>query len=88
MPVNPYIAAPRPPGPWVDEWECICGEEYRNHRCWIHFSEACTQFRVAARNQGIRGGGFRSRRAILWMMRVIKLADWYEEHHGCQYFND
>jgi hypothetical protein len=48
------------------------------------FASASDRLRRIAKAQGDKGGGFRSRGPVLWMMRVIKLADWYDQHHGCE----
>lgn len=88
--MNPCIAEPKPPGDWVDYESCVCGAIYDQFRAFPpskkkgqRFSRGTNMIRLAA--GGFEsGGGFRSRRAVLWAMRVIKLAQWYEEHVGCQ----
>jgi hypothetical protein len=44
---------------------------------------AADQLRDAAKAAGDEGGGFRSRRAVLWWLRCLKLRDWYLSHAGC-----
>jgi hypothetical protein len=44
---------------------------------------AVDQLRDAAKAAGDEGGGFRSRRAVLWWLRCLKLRDWYMAHAGC-----
>lgn len=88
--VNEEIPEPRPPrGGWIDDEEChTCGAKYRAHRAsglvdygWHDAVEA-----VRSANGGYRsGGGYRSRGAVLWAKRALKLADWYMFHEamGC-----
>jgi hypothetical protein len=83
MPVNPTISAPRAPGTWVDETECICGAKYRDHRGSYGFAEAAQYIRQRAKDDGDESGGFRSRGPVLWALRVLKLMSWYEEHFMC-----
>jgi hypothetical protein len=87
---NPHISKPQPPGEWVDDESCVCGALYDEFRAFPpskkkgqRFSRAANHVRTAA--GGFEsGGGYRSRRVVLWMMRVIKLAEWYESHVGCE----
>ena len=84
MAVNPLLTAPRSPGPWVDDRRCaVCGALYLDHKGPGGFSDAAQQLRSEARREGDLGGGFRSRRPVLWRMRVTKLADWFLEHAVC-----
>jgi hypothetical protein len=82
---NPQIREPKAPGPWVDCFDCVCGATYQEFRAGIRKAVACARFRVAASQKGHPYDGFRRRRSILWMMRVMKLARWYEEHFQCGY---
>jgi len=91
--VNPTIARPRAPGWWVDDESCVCGATYRDFRAFpkskkkhYRFSQAADLIRRAAGGWE-SGGGFRSRRVVLWTMRVIKLTEWYEQHAGCEFFD-
>jgi hypothetical protein len=87
---NPEIREPKPPGFWVDYEACICGETYAAFRVFpvggyrgARFSEGCDAIRRQAGGYDA-GGGYRSRRAVLWAMRVIKLTAWFDEHSGCE----
>ncbi len=80
--VNELLNRPSPPGPWVDGIECVCGSKYRNFRAGVDFSEAASAVRI--HNGGYEnGGGYRSRRVVLWMMHCNKLSVWYTEHFMC-----
>jgi hypothetical protein len=82
--VNPDRPAPSAPGPWVDETRCaVCGASYRAHRGSYSGDEAARQLRAAAKAAGDDGGGYRSRRAVLWWLRCLKLEDWYLSHLFC-----
>lgn len=82
--VNPYTGTPKAPGPWVNESTCVvCGASYAAHRAFPGFGEGARRLRQAAKADGDEGGGFRSRRSVLWQMRVAKLEDWYMNHHHC-----
>ncbi len=70
----------------MDKESCACGAEYKAYRSPYCFADAATSLRVAARSQGIPGEGFRTRRAVLWMLRVMKLQEWYTEHLFCGQF--
>jgi hypothetical protein len=77
--VNPIIKTPTPPGPWVDEERnLISGQRYKDFRSQCDFREAARRIRAAADQQGIPGGGFRSRGPMLHAMRTCKLEQWYE----------
>lgn len=81
--VNPKAPEPAPPGPWVGSDRClVCGARYQAFRSGS-FEEAAHRLRAAAKADGDAGGGFRSRRAVLWWRRVIKLEAWYLEHYMC-----
>lgn len=83
--VNPVIALPKPPGPWVDDERCsVCGADYDDHKAGVTFDAATTNLRAAAGGFA-EGGGYRSRGPVLHMMRVMKLADWYQTHAPCGY---
>lgn len=84
MSPNPWIAAPTAPGPWVDEHRCEgCGERYDEYVAGITFDAAAHRLRQAAKAAGDEGGGYRSRGPVLWVMRCMKLEDWYMRHFGC-----
>ena len=72
--VNPKVAEPTPPGPWVDDERCECGELYDEYRTGVRFSA------VAA---SMSDGSFKSRGPVLWRMRVAKLTEWYLRHRWC-----
>lgn len=87
---NEHIPEPKSPGRWIDQYRCVCGAEYKNFRLFSYrtsqgnrFSEACNRVRLA---NGERGG-FRSRGAVLWALRVMKLQAWYDAHYACSYFH-
>ena len=81
--VNPLVTAPRSPGSWVDEDRCDCGAAYADHRGSYGFHEAAQRLRAMAKAAGDEGGGFRSRGAVLWVLRTLKLESWYLEHWPC-----
>jgi len=82
MSVNAEIAAPCPPGQWVDYYTCACcGENYESFHPGISWDQGVTLVRSA--NDG--AGGFRSRKPILWAMRVLKLTAWFGRHEMCGY---
>lgn len=83
-PVNPEIREPRSPGPWVDDVRClVCGARYERHRAGVDWTDAVQRLRAAARAEGDAGGGFRSRRPVLWTLRTLKLESWYQAHYAC-----
>jgi len=82
--VNPLWSEPRSPGPWVDSRYCYsCGDSYKDFRGPLDFASAADLIRRTAKAAGDMGGGFRSRRAVLWWMRVGKLDAWYLKHMVC-----
>ena len=88
---NAWIPEPEPSGPWVDSRRCSeCGELYRDFRSGSSFAEAAQRVRSAARTADDwtgdpreHPGGYRSRGAILWAWRVIKIERWYLHHRPC-----
>lgn len=56
---------------------------YRDHRGGYGFAEATHRLRQSAKGEGDDGGGYRSRRSVLWWLRVLKLEDWYQTHGEC-----
>jgi hypothetical protein len=62
---------------------CVCGAAYARHRGCYSFQMAVDALRDAAQAAGDEGGGYRSRRAVLWWLRVLKLRDWYMTHATC-----
>lgn len=80
MPVNAFLSAPTPPGPWVDEDHCACGASYHSSHFSIRFTDGATLLRTINQSSS---GGYRSRRAVLWAMRVLKLQHWYNQHWAC-----
>jgi hypothetical protein len=75
-----------PPGPWVDDVECVCMDHpgtYKNFNSRVTFGEAADRVRQVNRDNPNAPGGWRSRGAVLWAMRVIKLERWYDAHAGC-----
>ena len=84
MALNPKIKAPAPPGEHCDQEYCYgCGADYESFRCYVSFAEAADLIRHKAKSEGDEGGGWRSRGPVLWVMRVIKLSAWYDQHSGC-----
>jgi len=79
--VNPQIRLPPAPGPWVDESACTCGATYDKHRAGVTFGAARTALEQAWPKQ--QGARFITTGPVLYMMRAIKLDDWYMSHHGC-----
>ena len=80
MPVNALIPKPTSPGSWVDEEACICGESYSVFSCGVTFTEARNAIKELNRDNY---DGFKTRRTVLWMMRVMKLESWYLRHTLC-----
>ena len=81
---NPTIAAPKSPGPWVDEEVClVCFSMYEKFRAWPDWAASADVLRQAAKREGDQGGGYRGRGSVLWVMRVTKLNAWYDEHMPC-----
>lgn len=80
---NVVLKAPESPEDWVDEECCSrCGEEYRRFVPGITFADGVALVRQV--NGGFEsGGGWRSRGAVLWAMRVLKLDAWYMKHSCC-----
>ncbi len=79
--INRFLREPAVPGPWVYSISCdVCGERYVDFRAAITFCEGIACLRK--HNEEINGG-FRSRRAVLWAMRVLKLSEWYARHWHC-----
>lgn len=89
--VNPWIPMPRPPSvrrdgrtrTWVDESVCVCGASYAAFKPGITFEAGALALRQLAKGQGDDGGGYRSVRPVLTMMRALKLQSWFEAHFGC-----
>lgn len=81
--VNPTIARPLSCGGWVNETACQCGALYVDFRAYPSFADAADRLRKAAQAAGDDGGGYRSRRPVLWVMRCIKLDAWFQEHYAC-----
>lgn len=82
---NPNLPAPTAPHEWVDEVRClVCGEAYATFRPGVSFAEGAQLVRLAAGDRHeCGGGGYRSRRPVLWAMRVLKLREWYLRHATC-----
>ncbi|MCP4244582.1 MAG: hypothetical protein GY772_28910 [bacterium] len=79
--VNASLPEPRSPGRWVGPDSCkVCGEDYRRWHPGIGWEAAEDQLRQA---NAATGGGYRSRGAILWSARVLKLSAWYARHLAC-----
>lgn len=81
--VNPDFKKPRSPGAWVDDHTCSCGCNYATFRAGYTFHDAVYVLRNRAKGEGDEGGGFRSRRPVLWVLRVLKLGLWFQVHEGC-----
>ena len=84
--VNVGIPFPESPGPWVNEFVCICEEhpgEYQDFNSGVTFAEATAELRDWNRDNENTSGGWRSRGPVLYMMSVIKMRRWYEAHAGC-----
>lgn len=80
MSINNFIKEPTPPGDWVDEISCsCCGEKYSEFNSKVTFKDGCDLIR--SMNQP--NGGYRSKRIILYAMRIIKLTHWYIRHMFC-----
>lgn len=94
--VNPWIAMPKPPcvrrsyrrKEWVTETSCVCGATYAAFKPGVTFEQGALALRQLAKAEGDEGGGFRSVRPVLTMMRALKLQLWFEEHYGCCPFEE
>ncbi len=83
MPVNPTIRAPRMPA-HIADGRCLgCDGTYADFRSGVSFADAAMILRSAAKAEGDAGGGFRTRRAVLWVMRAAKLRGFVAAHYGC-----
>lgn len=86
-PVNAYIAYPKPPrcyGDWEDDACGVCGQTYDSFRAKADWYEGVELVKQAAARERVRGGGYRSRGAVLYAMSVIKRQDFYMRHElGC-----
>jgi len=90
---NVTVPLPDPPGPWVDDERCICGDHFATYAAFnsrVTFGEASQALRQLNQSaeagdfwRGQESGGFRSRGPVLHMMRVMKLERWYEKHATC-----
>ena len=89
MPVHEFIPRPQHPGPWIDpphlltrrhRGGCtVCGESYADFTASVStFSEAVDY--VRAHNDG---NWWQSRGPVLWVLRTIKLAEFYAAHEAC-----
>lgn len=92
--MNPTIKLPRPKVRWITiaehpkkgaEYRCnICGTWYHQHRCGGYvacsFSDGAQLIRSRAQAEGLEGGGYRSRGPVLWAMRTLKHADFFDTH--------
>ena len=83
MPVNARVAMPRSPGPWVTTDSCCCGSVYEWDADKVSWQDGVVRFRQANGDQG-----FRSRKAVLWCMRVEKMERWFLTHEGCEALYD
>lgn len=79
--VNPQIRLTPSPGGWVDSQECTCGATYDKHRSGVSYGVACDALKTAWGTG--EGKTFRSRGAVLFMMKSMKLDDWYQTHYDC-----
>lgn len=81
--INLTIKLPRLP-PWLDLERCEgCGALYADHRGEYGFEAACQRMRSVAAADGDERGGYRSRGAVLWALRVLKAEDWLLAHIYC-----
>lgn len=86
MSVNNYIREPTSPGEWVDSFSCsVCNELYSDFKSNVSFKDGYVYMQHC--NQDLNGG-YRTRKTILWCMRVMKLNLWYEKHMYCGYVEE
>lgn len=84
MSTNAPLPEPKPPHEGVGPTACRCGATYASWHPGVTFAQGCQLVRlVAGDRHECGGGGYRSRRAVLWAMRVLKLRAWYTEHATC-----
>lgn len=83
--VNPQIPLPASPAPKLITAEgCeICGETPREWSAGVDYGDGVALLRQAARREGDKGGGYRSRGPVLWAMHVVKIGRFYERHMAC-----
>ena len=83
---NAEVREPAPPGPWCSPTQCDCGGtiyDYDRYNSGVTFAEAEEELRQRNESAGLEYGGYRSRGPILYMMRVLKLERFYEDHQNC-----
>lgn len=83
VPINNPLPEPDAPHDGVSKWTCVCGASYDSSAYGITFQQGVDLVR-ANNDPQVHGGGYRSRRPVLWAMHVLKLAAWYQEHSACQ----
>ncbi len=82
--VNDKLKMPVPPHDGIDYESCICGDTYRDFRAFVgsssdRFSEAANNCRIAFGGWE-SGGGYRSFGNILFMLKIMKTAAFFEAH--------
>jgi len=83
---NPQLKIGRPPFDGINETRCrVCGERIDQWRAHITWEDGTRLIRQAAENQGIDGGGYRTRGPVLYAMHVLKQQAWWNRHAtgGC-----
>ena len=84
---NPQLRIGPPPFDGIDETRCrVCGERIEQWRAGITWEDGTQAIRDAAENQGIEGGGYRTRGPVLYAMHYLKLKAWWDRHSfgGCR----
>lgn len=85
MSVNPRLELDPPPHDGVDFEFCeLCQDRYDDWNAGVTWDDGVDLLRRAAQAAGDDGGGFRSRRPVLWAMRVVKMSRWLWRHRLCQ----
>lgn len=65
----------------MDGVSCVCGARYKPSRFGLRWEDGVRLVRGA----NGEGGGYRSRGAVLWALRVLKMDRWYAEHSPCSW---
>ena len=63
----------------MDGDNCVCGARYKSSRFGLRWEDGVRLVRSA----NGEGGGYRSRGAVLWALRVLKTDRWWAEHAVC-----
>ena len=83
------IASHTSPGPWVDRFECKCGESFEDFRAFASGAEAWDAgLELLRRTNRNPPGYFPTTGPVVWAASRIKLDKWYERHAFCDAAED